>query len=375
MTKSEFGRKMESIWREKEKEYWVRVPSELKPLVEQDYSEQSHDPVVDLRDFEDAVDGFLQHDFPLIVAFAQRQAATPRAEALPEHVRLRGRTRMYRKPFDRRLRIVDFVAQRAVPFAYLLRRELDTAGRQVDWKHVSDAWNKAHPDDTMSPERLRVMWERARREQYLRETYFDGKFRDWAKQAESLQPTLSWLEAAGLQPEDIYVRVETVARPNTQLIEDARRMLEEAQTLRRANEVESIDPETRRRNEIRADMFEASAKTLMQVSRVKAWSVISPKVPPAAGRALARAMKRNCGLTEGFVAYPRGTSFCERRQCHKCKVGADLLREKVIAAPGGLRPSSAKGATERHKQRPDESARVMQRLANPPSDSRHPGKP
>jgi hypothetical protein len=366
---------MKSVWLRKEKELGVRVPSELRSLVEQHYSEQVHNLVVELRDFEDAVGDFIRRDLPTIVAFAQGQAATPRAEALPQHTRLRGRARMYRKPFERRLRIVDFVAQRAVPFAHLVRRELDTAGRQVDWKHVSDEWNKAYPDDTMSPERLRVMWERARREEYLRETYFDGKFRDWAKLAESLRPTLSWLAAAGLRPEDIYVHTETVVRPSTQLVEDARRMLAEAQALRRANEVENIDPETRRRNEIRADTFEASAKTLMQVSQVKAWSVVSPKVPPAAGRALARAIKRNCGLTEGFVAYPRGTAFCERPHCHKCKFGADLLEEGVIHAPGGLRPHSAKGAAERHKQRLDESARVIQRLANPSSDSRHPGEP
>jgi len=331
MTKSEFGRRMESIWHRKQKESGVRVPSELKPLVEQHYSEQSHDPMVDLRDFEDAVDGFLRHDFPLIVAFAQRQAATPRAEALPEHVRLRGRTRMYRKPFERRLRIVDFVAQRAVPFAHLLQRELDTAGRQVDWKSISAEWNRDYPHDRMDSERLRVMYERARREEYLRETYFDGRFRDWAKQGERVRDTLSRLGMAGLRPEDVYVRIETVARPNTQLIEDARRMLAEAQALRRANEVEGIDPATRKRNKVRADLFEASAQTLTRTSQVKAWSVISSKVPPRAGHALARAIKRLCGLTEHFVAYPRGTVFCKRRQCHKCKVGADLLREKVIA--------------------------------------------
>jgi hypothetical protein len=369
MTEKEFREAVDDIWKQAEREHGIRrVAPELRLMLEQRCLGVDHGTEVDLRDFAQDVDDFIGQELPLIMALVQRLAANPQAENLPERVKLRGRTRLYQKPFERRLRIVDFVAQRAVPFAHLVQRELDTAGRQVDWKNMSDEWNKAYPDDTMSPERLRVMWERARREEYLRETYFDGKFRDWAKLAESLRPTLSWLEAAGLRPEDLFVK--QVPHRVKGFAEDAHRMLAEAKALRRANEVEGIDPATRKRNEVRAELLEASAQTLTRASQVKAWSVISPKVPPSAGQALARAIKRHCRLTEHFVAYPRGTVFCERTPCHKCKVGADLLREKVIAAPGGLRPSSAKGATQRHTQRLDESARAVHRLLNPPSPDR-----
>jgi len=147
-------------------------------------------------------------------------------------------------------------------------------------------------------------------------------------------------------------------------------MLAQAQALRRANEAEDTDPATRKRNEELAEGLEASAQTLTRASEVEEWSGVSPKVPRDAGRALARAVKRTCGLTESFVAYPRETVFCERPRCHRCKVGADLLREKLIAAPGGLRPPSAKGAGERLRQRLDASAGVMQRLLNPSPDGR-----
>jgi len=371
MRESEFRRRKASIWRRKEREFGVRVPSDLKPLAEQHYSEQSHDPAVDLRDFEDAVDEFIGHDLPLILAYAQAEAANPHAEKLPDSVKLRGQTRIYEKPFKRRLRILDFVAQRAVPFAYLLQRELSSAGRRIDWKSLCAEWNKAHPNDEMTPEQLRVMYERARREEYLVATYFDGKFRDWAKQAESLRPTLSHLEASGLRPEDVFV--ESIDHHNARLAGDARRMRAEALALRRGSEADGTDSATRARNETRAKTLEGAARTLTRLSQVKKWSVVSAKLPPAAGLALKRAVRRKCGLTESIVAYPRVTVFCERAQCHRCRIGADLVRERLIAAPGGLRPTSAKGAAQRHRERLDASAAVMQKLVDSPVGSGEPG--
>ncbi|MGD0110761.1 MAG: hypothetical protein ABSD48_02745 [Armatimonadota bacterium] len=374
MTGNDFRRRLDAIWKLNERKHKIKpVARELRRMVERKYLTGVHDADDGLlADIEGGVVEFIQDDLPVIVLWAQREAANPRAERLPDSVKLRGRTRRYQKPFERRLRIVDFVAQRQVPFAYLVQREFDTAGRRVDWKRMSDEWNKTHPDDKMDAEPLRVMYERAKREEYLRQMYFDRKFRDWAKHAGALRPMLNWLEDAGLRPEDVFVKA--IAGQSTRLLEEARRLLERAQALRRANEAEDIDSAARERNEELARGLEASAQPLTRASQVKEWSGISVQLSPGSGSALARAVRRNCGLTEGFVAYPRGTVFCERQRCHRCKFGADLLREGFIAAPRGLRPSSAKGAGERHRQSLDESARVMQRLLKPFPDSRRSGQ-
>jgi hypothetical protein len=360
MTEEEYRKTIGAIWTRQERKYRVRVAPELRLMLEHRCLGVDHDTEVDLRDFAQDVDGFIGQELPLIMALVQRLAANPQAGNLPERVKLRGRTRVYQKPFERRLRILDFVAQHRVPFEHLLQRSLDTAGRRIGWDDMCAKWNSEHPDDVMKPEQLRVMYERARREQYLRETYFDGKFRDWAKQGEALRPTLTWLEAAGLRPEDLFVK--RVPHRVEGLAEDAHQFLAEAQDLRQANQVEGIDPAARKANEEKVVDFERVARTLKRAGEVKEWAVISAKLPPSAARALARAIKRKCGLTEGFVAYPRGTVFCERPRCHKCKVGADLLKERLITVQGGLRASSAKGAAERHKEKLQRSNETWRKL-------------
>jgi len=210
VAEAEFRKKLDVVWRKKESEHDVgRVPSELRRMLEKRCLGVDHGSAVDLRDFEEDVDSFLRDEYPVIVLLVQMQAATPQAEALPDSVKLRERQRIYQKPFRRRLQILDFVAQRWVPFAYLLQRELDTAGRRIDWKNVCAEWNKAHPYDTMAREHLRVMYARATRERYLRETYFDSKFGDWARQADRLRLILKPLELSGRRPEDLFVRSAT----------------------------------------------------------------------------------------------------------------------------------------------------------------------
>ncbi len=280
---------------------------------------------------------------------------------------------VYGKILAEHLRLLRFVAERAKPVANRGVPGFDTSGHSILWEQVHAEWMKGNPSYRGAADALARAYRRAKNDRRACELYFDDEFRDWAAQAEALRATLSWLEDAGLRPEDVFVK--SIAGQSTRLLEDARRLLERAQALRRANEAEDIDSATRKRNEESAKGLEASAQALTRASQFTKWSRISMQLSPDAGRVLARAITRNCRLTESFAAYPRGTVFCERPRCDRCKVGADLLREKLIAAPGGLRPSSAKGAGERHSQRLDESARVMQRLPNPSPDSRRSGQP
>ena len=181
-------------------------------MVEMRYFGGTHDWETELEDFRGAVDDFIYSELPVILRYVNQQAANPQSPALRERARLRSRTRLYQKPLERRLRIVDFVAQTEVPFAYLLQRRLDTGGRRISWRPLSEEWNRTHGDDAFDPKALRVAYNRARAETYLREVYFDRKFAAWARIGDDLPRAMDLLLAThtrGIEgmpgPEDVFV--------------------------------------------------------------------------------------------------------------------------------------------------------------------------
>jgi hypothetical protein len=211
-TAGESRKQIDAVWRDTEKKHRVRVPPEFRRMVEKRYFGETHGWETELDDFEAAVSEFAQNELPVILQYVRQQAANPRSPALRERAQLRGRARLYPKPLERRLRIVDFVAQTEVPFAYLLQRRLDTGGRRITWEPLSAEWSRTHPDDLLRREPLRVAYNRARREPYLREVYFDRKFAAWARLGDDLPRAADLLLAAhsrGIEdvpgPEDIFV--------------------------------------------------------------------------------------------------------------------------------------------------------------------------
>jgi len=323
----------ETIWRQKEREHGVRVPPELRQIVERKYHEGIHDPETDLMDFTDGVDEFMQEEFPRILEYARSQAAIPRAERLPEQVRLRGRSRRYQKPFERRLRIVDFVAQRVVPFVHRLERRLHPGEWRADWQRLCAEWNQAHPDDAMTAQQLRVMYERSRREEYLRETYFDRKFRDWTETADALRPALEALGLAGPMPVEVFV--QTVPGAGRKLREDEKRGLP-------SGAVELMD----------------------RVMQAKELDELTVRLPLKAASALRGAVDRKCGLTaEGKcrVDWPQGTKLCEGPRCGRCRVGRDLVAAGFLVQKA-LTSRAAVGANALLEQRFLNHAQAMSAL-------------
>ena len=315
MTEKEFRRSLDAIWRRRERAHGIkRVPPELRQMLERRCLAADHGSKVDLRDFEDDADAFIEGEFPIIMDFARMQAANPQAERLPDNVKLRGRDKIYEKPFRRRLRILDFVAQRQVPFAYLLQRELGTAGRRIAWKKLCAEWNKAHPDDAMTPEQLRVMYGRARREKYLCETYFDGKFRDWARQAEHLRPILGPLELSGRRPEDLFVRS---IRFDSSRLRDALPQEVAAAFTRRRRQAEWLAvwakyPPARR-----------SARRQRTADKARRRR---PTVLVCKGRA--------CNSASAMLVFwfPEVTTVLKGRQCERCGVASRMMSELPAAA-------------------------------------------
>ena len=190
------------LWLEEQRRSGVTVPVELWGLVPvETYLSGAHNEEVEKADLRGDIAEFIENKWPIIAPLIHHQATTPRASA-PDN----GPLRTYRKPFPDRLRFLAFIAPRIVPAPNLLRRSLDTGPRlpRGTWPEVAKAWNGAHPHSRHRPDDFRVFLANARRDNYLRESYFDGLFARWAGRVwgpEWKNPTL--FKRLGLRlPED-----------------------------------------------------------------------------------------------------------------------------------------------------------------------------
>jgi len=105
------------------------------------------------------------------------QVAHPRAEHLFDEVKRRGKTRVYQKCFDRRLRILIIIAIPCMSWDNLADR---TFPRIIDWERAVNLWNYLNPHDNMVKANLKSEFHQAKAEPYLREVFFDTVLREIA---------------------------------------------------------------------------------------------------------------------------------------------------------------------------------------------------
>jgi hypothetical protein len=154
-----------------------------------------------LEDLLDGLDDFMTEELPWLFVAVKESHGEAAVARRREEERTESR-RSYDKPFKRRLHVVEFVADRALPLSALLHRTLDdTGGKRLPWRGLSAEWNKMHPYDQMTPAALRRTYWRAKREGRLRAVYFEQALGDYSKVFEKaqayVQRTLSKLIAAG----------------------------------------------------------------------------------------------------------------------------------------------------------------------------------
>jgi len=77
----------------------------------------------------------------------------------------------YRKCFERRLHLVEFVAGSVLTTVNLVF-QIFTPHRRIKWQLVCDKWNKEHPYDLMTPAVLKAEYYRAIREKDIHREYF-----------------------------------------------------------------------------------------------------------------------------------------------------------------------------------------------------------
>ncbi len=271
----------------------------------------------------------------------------------------RSRPTFYGAPQGRRLELLRFVVERVVPLANRGTLCFDTMGHLMPWEQILAEWKKEHPGYLGSATALERQYRRTRADQHVTALYSDVEFRDWATRAEAMRQTLRSFGMVGLRPEDIFAKSDPHQIKG--FAQGAQRMLDQARAFRRASKVENVDAAVRKRYEREVELLEGGAQTSMRASKVENWRIITAKLQPDKGRALERAIRRKCGLVESVVAYTREDVLCEGPGCHRCRVGADLVKSGLISAPGGLPAGCAHRATERHRERLD-AARGLLKL-------------
>jgi hypothetical protein len=311
------------IWRELDRQYQLPIPTpradreSLDSDFEDEFAHITCEAELDsaLKSYRAAAERRVSSLAEYVLDLRQRDLLGASAPRRPVAGSRRGGTRQESR--DRRyLRVLAFVTQREVPLRRLLRRSLKTDGRRISWKRLAAEWKKAYPKERLSAETLRRYYYRARADRHLRQRHFDTFLGEWRKWAEKAAPVLDMLKASGCRKDDLFV--EFAEGDGTKLAESM-------------------------------EHVPGLAGLASQVRRVKGRGKISLKLQSEQTSALQRAALRKCGLAAGFIKWSRGTDFCTGPQCHRCKVGTDLLGMGMVAQED-LSAASAAEAVEKLKR-------------------------
>jgi len=143
--REEFEKNRASIWAKYEREYGNLIAQEIRDQVEEDIIRVSTDDEETLED----LDVYLSDNIPIWENILLKGGASPATDSTKP-------TNRYRKCFERRFYLVNFVIDR--PYK---------RGTRIDWKRMVTEWNKSHPSDPMSLSALRVEYQRAIKEDSL----------------------------------------------------------------------------------------------------------------------------------------------------------------------------------------------------------------
>jgi len=200
-------------WREVERAAGYECPPLLKRLVNtEDFFAPRTDVEREEEDLRGVLDDFMRDRLPLVFYWSAEFASTfveeAEGEASPPSERTDekrpGRRRVYQKPFERRVRILGFVAERVLHPLDLLTGRFGTTGRRIAWRELAPIWNKAFPYDAMTTEELRVAYWRAKRDNEVRRIYVRRKLQEVSA---ILMPTHPFMRAMLTSPMARQIRV------------------------------------------------------------------------------------------------------------------------------------------------------------------------
>lgn len=132
MNKGSFNEELRTTWAKHERNFGHKIPPEMREHVQSKLRVVEYD-----ADSPEALDDWLQDMMPLFKTLYQLGAGQfgrdELANAKPRTIR--------KKPLERRLYLVDFIAS---------RNPVKKGRLRVDWKRTVVEWNKAQPLDDMT---------------------------------------------------------------------------------------------------------------------------------------------------------------------------------------------------------------------------------
>jgi hypothetical protein len=176
--RKEFEKQKRAIWAAHEKEGQYTVPESVRRLIENEVG-RTHDYETDLIDLEDAILSYM----PVAIRYANAVRDKTQRQT-PNNPKDGNQKRVYRRPLEKRLYLVEFVTERVVTFHNLINRSF-APHRRIGWKGLAESWSKRHPQDAMTADQLRTEFYRIVRDKAVRQEYFDrqdAKFAEFASE-------------------------------------------------------------------------------------------------------------------------------------------------------------------------------------------------
>lgn len=179
MNKQEFEKRKRTIWSQWENNNnGVRVPDNVCAIVERtaniDWAGRDDIDEEAIECLRGSINDFMKVALAYS-EYCQRRTVQHQPEAGPEaDVR-----KVYRKPLERRLYLVEFVAERVITFRNLINRSFIPHHRRIPWKKFAEVWNKTHLYNTFTADHLRTEFYRIIRDRRVQREYFDRREKEF----------------------------------------------------------------------------------------------------------------------------------------------------------------------------------------------------
>ena len=168
-----------SIWAKHEKAYGRTLPKIFRDATENIYITSFKDIDVELDDLDQGIPDQIKIFESLkasrfVINLRGGNGSLSQSATDSRDKPTRGR---YERCFKRRLRIVELVAGSVLTIVNLAL-QIFTPHRRIKWGPVCDKWNKANPDDIMTPAILKAEYYRAIKDKDMQREYF-GSVAGW----------------------------------------------------------------------------------------------------------------------------------------------------------------------------------------------------
>lgn len=167
MKEKEIKKRGDKIWKTAERQLGSPIPEVVRDHIEESLSLSFSNDENFLEDLEATVERYVDD----VRIYKEAQPDEGNGRLHQAKIESGNTRRPNPKFFERRLRLVKFVADQVLTMVHLVYQTFSPHGR-IKWGPVCDKWNKAHPYDLMTPVTLKGEYYHAIAKQDIRREYF-----------------------------------------------------------------------------------------------------------------------------------------------------------------------------------------------------------